>query len=147
MRRVSRQLCITVTNRQRRVRLARDSLQRFAENALHACLRVRGGNALARESLPQIHVSIISDRVISSLHQQFMNISGPTDVITFQHGEIVISADTAARHAEEYGTSITHELRLYIVHGLLHLRGFDDRDARSRRTMSALQERILRQIG
>ncbi len=72
-----------------------------------------------------------------------MQIAGPTDVITFQHGEIFISVETAQRQAESFATSLEHELRLYLVHGLLHLHGFDDRDPDARRRMHSTQEKIV----
>ena len=75
-----------------------------------------------------------------------MSVRGPTDVITFQHGEIVISADTARRQARQFGTSLLHELQLYLVHGLLHLRGFDDRRPGEAKRMARRQERIVRQL-
>ena len=56
-----------------------------------------------------------------------MSVDGPTDVITFRHGEIVISVETAERQAKEYSTSFDRELRLYFVHGLLHLVGLEDK--------------------
>jgi probable rRNA maturation factor len=64
-------------------------------------------------------------------------------VITFQHGEIFISADTAVRNARRFGNSFADELRLYIVHGLLHLHGFDDRDKAGARKMDKTQRKIL----
>jgi probable rRNA maturation factor len=72
-----------------------------------------------------------------------MNEPGPTDVITFQHGEIFISAETARHNARRFGNALTHELRLYVVHGLLHLHGFDDRDKAGARKMETVQRRIL----
>jgi len=64
--------------------------------------------------------------------------------MTFQHGEIFISVDTARRHARAFGNSLLRELKLYIVHGLLHLHGFDDQTPAEARKMKAAQERILR---
>ena len=80
---------------------------------------------------------------MASLHRQFLNQSGPTDVLTFQHGEIFISIETARRQARAFGNSLTRELRLYIVHGLLHLHGFDDRKRTDARKMERIQKRIL----
>ena len=80
---------------------------------------------------------------MASLHRQFLNQTGPTDVLTFQHGEIFISVETARRHARVFGNSLARELRLYIVHGLLHLQGFDDRKRTDARKMERMQERIL----
>jgi len=83
---------------------------------------------------------------MASLHRRFLHQTGPTDVITFQHGEIFISVPTARRQAREFGTSLNRELQLYIVHGLLHLKGFDDRTPAERRSMRAAEARIMRCI-
>jgi probable rRNA maturation factor len=80
---------------------------------------------------------------MASLHQQFLNEPGPTDVITFQHGEIFISVPTARRQARQFGTSLVRELQLYIVHGLLHLHGFMDQTPRETRQMRAAEAAVL----
>ena len=133
---------INVRNLQRKVSVDAVHLEKFARKALGLCLRVpRQKTDLVR--LPEISVFIVSDRKIASLHRQFMNEPGPTDVITFQHGEIFIGAETARRNARRFGNTLGHELRLDVVHGLLHLHGFDDRNEGSARKMQIVQERIL----
>jgi probable rRNA maturation factor len=67
-------------------------------------------------------------------------------VITFQHGEIFVSTETARRQTRRFGTSLEHELRLYLVHGLLHLHGFDDKDPRSAAEMKRTQEKLLAKV-
>src|SRR5213075_183733 len=94
--------------------------------------------------LRNIFVWLISDRRMSRLHRQFFGETGPTDVLTFQHGEIFISVETAKQHARTLGNPLVHELQLYIVHALLHLHGFDDRAPTEERKMQRTQERILR---
>jgi probable rRNA maturation factor len=80
---------------------------------------------------------------MARLHRQFLGVPGPTDVLTFHHGEIVISAETARRQARALGNTTEDELRLYILHGLLHLCGFDDKSARARAAMHQVQEQLL----
>ena len=80
---------------------------------------------------------------MAALHRQFCGIPGSTDVLTFQHGEIVISADMAATQARTFGTNVTVEIQLYVLHGLLHLAGFDDVTPSKRRQMHELQERLM----
>ena len=96
--------------------------------------------------LTQVSIALVSDRRIADLHQRFLNQRGPTDVITFQHGEIVISAETARRQARAFRTSLEHELGLYIVHGLLHLRGFDDKTAAGAAEMKRVQEKLVGKV-
>jgi len=131
---------ISVHNRQRKIALSPAALERFARRALPWCARERGDGLTGLE---EIDVLLISDRKISELHRRFMGIAGPTDVITFQHGEIFISVETAQRQARTHRTSLAHELRLYLVHGLLHLHGFDDRDPGRRRRMQSVQEKVV----
>ena len=97
-------------------------------------------------SLTRVDVLLISDRRIASLHLRFQKIAGPTDVITFQHGEIFISAQTAQRLAAEFGRSIRREIELYLLHGLLHLHGFNDKTGADRRRMNAIQEKMMRAL-
>ena len=137
---------IRVLNRQRRIAVKLPALQAFAESALSACLKLRKRKSAVLKELAEINVILVSDKRIAQIHRQFMNESGPTDVITFQHGEIVVSAETAKRHARQFGTTVGYELRLYLVHGLLHLHGFDDKTAAGAAEMKRVQERLVRSL-
>jgi probable rRNA maturation factor len=134
---------ITVRNLQRKVSLDVVDLEKFAAKALKLCLRLPRRKKTDLVQLREVSILIVSDRKIASLHRQFMNELGPTDVITFQHGEIFISAQSARRNARRFGNALAHELRLDLVHGLLHLHGFDDRDAVRARKMWTVQRKIL----
>ena len=134
---------ITVRNLQRKVPVDVVDLEMFARKAAELCLRLPRRKKTDLAQLREISVLIVSDRKIASLHRQFMNESGPTDVITFQHGEIFVGAESARRNARRFGNAFERELRLYVVHGLLHLHGFDDRNAASARRMQVVQRKIL----
>lgn len=129
-------------NRQRAVRINLAWLRRFAAEALPLCAEESGDGLFALQKIEVVEVAIVSDSVIARVHQDFMGIPGATDVITFEHGEIVTSAETAAAYAPDHGHTFDEELALYIVHGLLHLNGFDDIKARDRKKMHAVQDRI-----
>jgi probable rRNA maturation factor len=73
-----------------------------------------------------------------------MSDPSPTDVITFLHGEIVLSAETARREARRRSLRVPEEIARYAVHGLLHLAGWFDTDAGAAAEMRAVQEKILR---
>ena len=75
-----------------------------------------------------------------------MGIPGATDVITFTYGEILVCAPVAADRAGEFYHTIEDEIVLYIIHGLMHLSGFDDIDPAASKTMASAQERILREV-
>ena len=134
---------ITVRNLQRKVPVDVVDLEMFARKAAELCLRLPRRKKSDLAQLREISVLIVSDRKIASLHRQFMNESGPTDVITFQHGEIFVGAESARRNARRFGNAFERELRLYVIHGLLHLHGFDDRNAASARRMEVVQRKIL----
>jgi probable rRNA maturation factor len=135
---------ICVRNRQRKIALNAAELQDFAAEALRHCLQLHQQKPVDLDQLREIFVWLISDRRMAQLHKKFMHLPGATDVLTFQHGEIFISVETAKRHARVFGNSLARELRLYIVHGLLHLHGFDDQTRTGARKMDKVQERILR---
>jgi probable rRNA maturation factor len=80
---------------------------------------------------------------MAALHKEFCGIPDATDVLTFRHGEIVISADTAATQARMFHTNVTAEIQLYVLHGLLHLAGFDDATPFKRRQMHQLQKKLM----
>jgi probable rRNA maturation factor len=137
-------LKISVHNRQRGVKVDLPWLRRVAEVALKHCLPCSDDGKFALQALEEVEISIVSDRVIAGVHDQFMGIPGATDVITFEHGEILTSAQTAQRQGRDYGQPVDHELALYIIHGLLHLNGYDDVKARDAARMHRLQERLLK---
>ena len=142
MKRSERPTAIQVRNGQRSIKIRLPELQSFAEIA---CALVWNHKrfGFASASIPMIGVAIISDRQMAKLHLRFSGIAGPTDVLTFHHGEIVVSAETARRQARAFGTTTEDELRLYILHGLLHLCGFDDTSARARAAMRQVQDQLL----
>jgi probable rRNA maturation factor len=135
---------IHVRNLQRKIPVNVAELQNFAAKAVRHCLQVRQRKQTDLSKLARIFVWLISDRRMSQLHRQFLGETGPTDVLTFQHGEIFISVEMAKRQARVFGDSLVRELQLYVVHGLLHLHGFDDRPQAEARTMRRTQEKILR---
>jgi probable rRNA maturation factor len=134
---------IFIRNLQRKIPVDIAGLEEFAAKALHLCLQIRCHKRTRLKALTQIHILIVGNRRMSSLHRQFLGKLGPTDVLTFGHGEIFIDAAVARDQARQFGTSLGHELRLYIVHGLLHLHGFDDQNKMSARKMATTQKKIL----
>ncbi|HEX7194274.1 MAG TPA: rRNA maturation RNase YbeY [Chthoniobacterales bacterium] len=133
---------IKLVNRQRKRRLDLRACQTFAEAAV-----ARVGRHNLRIVLPdEICVFFVSDARIRRIHRDFLAADEPTDVITFHHGEIFISVETAERHAQQFSTSLSEEIHLYIVHALLHLAGFEDKTERGYKRMKAVQERVAHEI-
>lgn len=136
---------IEVRNVQRIIRVSMSKLQRFANTACALVWEHKRPRAEIA-SVPEITVLIVSDRRMAALHKEFCGLAGPTDVLTFRHGEIVISAETAARQARIFHCDLMAEIQLYLLHGLLHLAGFDDLAANRRRQMHRLQKKLLATI-
>ena len=140
-------LDVSVRNLQRKIPVNIAELENFAAAAIRCCLRLPRRQRTELSKLRAVFVWLISDRRMALLHRKFMHQRGPTDVLTFQHGEIFISVETAKRHARAFRNSLASELRLYIAHGLLHLHGFDDRTPAAARKMKAMQKKIVRTCG
>jgi probable rRNA maturation factor len=135
---------VTVHNLQRKISVNVAELEKFAGNAVQHSLQLQKGKQTELRKSGEVSVWLISDRRMALLHGKFLGQSGPTDVLTFQHGEIFISVETAQRHARAFGNSLLRELKLYIVHGLLHLHGFDDQTQAESNKMKKAQKKILR---
>ncbi len=109
---------------------------------------------LADEDLPAayIHIIFVDDAFLQNLHQAFLSDDSPTDVITFElgsedltEGEIYISLDRAADHAREFQVATTAEIARLIIHGILHLNGYDDHTVEEQQQMRAKEEFYLEQ--
>jgi probable rRNA maturation factor len=138
---------VSVGNLQRKFSVNVAELEKFAGNAGQQALRLLKRKRTDLRKLSEVFVWLISDRRMALLHRKFLGQTGPTDVLTFQHGEIFISVETARRNARAFGNSLMRELKLYIVHGLLHLHGFDDQTPSETRRIKTAQEKILRACG
>lgn len=98
----------------------------------------------------ELSVVFVSDDEIARVHADFMDDPSPTDVITFpanasmeSAGEIIVSVDHARSRAKELGEPFSRELSLYLVHGWLHLAGYDDRNDTDRAKMRAAEHEAL----
>lgn len=137
---------VQVFNRQRAVRLDLPRLQSLAASAAARCLQHPGPGDAPLRRLEEVEISVVSDRVIARVHRQFMDVPGATDVITFGHGEIVLSAATAVRQARENGEDSHREVARYVIHGLLHLNGHEDADPADAAKMWDAQETVLQAL-
>jgi probable rRNA maturation factor len=95
-------------------------------------------------------ISIVDDATIHRLNVEYLQHDWPTDVISFAFetgpqlsGEIIASWDTAQRMSQLAGWSVTDELVLYVLHGMLHLAGMDDQDRGSRERMRLAEKEYL----
>ena len=138
-------MSVSVSNRQRRLRISAPRLSAVAKRAL----------TLLRRRDRELHITVVSDREIGRLHQRHLGVRGPTDVLAFDVrgpgparllGEVIISADTAARQAARVDVSLAQEMDLLLVHGLLHLVGYDDHEPRAARRMHERAREILSRV-
>jgi probable rRNA maturation factor len=137
---------LEIVNRQRRHRFDLAYIRRLAQAALPLCLAEAGPEPHVLADLEEVTVSIVSPTAMSRVHVDFLGIEGPTDVITFPYGEILVCAEIAAENAARYDVSLDDELALYVIHGLLHLNGFDDLSAGPARQMRARQAKVLNTV-
>ena len=100
-----------------------------AHEAADLALAHAAGDDSPLSHLATLEVALVDDATSDRVHRDFMDLEGPTDVITFHHGEIVIGAEVAQRQAAEYGEPFAREILRYLVHGLLHLAGHEDAGA------------------
>ena len=114
-----------------------------ARELLPTLLAAPRGPEHVLSALECVEVSIVDDTTISQVHAEFLHDPSATDVITFPYGEILVSADTAARYAEAHHLPREQELFRYIVHGLTHLQGYLDATEQQRAALFAIQEPLV----
>ena len=125
----------------------------------------RAALAHQRISEARLGIVLVDDTEMTRLNARHLGHDGPTDVLAFDladsargkalqvevdaplEGEIYISLDTAAREAARRGHDISAEAALYVVHGVLHLAGYDDSDSAAAARMHALEDTILERLG
>ncbi|HMD61125.1 MAG TPA: rRNA maturation RNase YbeY [Opitutaceae bacterium] len=137
---------LDVANRHPRLRIDR--------KALAAAVRLLDAHAGSfKGGCPPggLSVAFLEDRALADLHARFLGDPSATDVITFSGdpaanvaGEICVSVDAAARRAGTAAARLSAEIALYLVHGWLHLAGYDDRDPSAKRAMRRAEARAMR---
>jgi probable rRNA maturation factor len=112
--------------------------------------------AAENRSSGSISIALVDNATIGAIHRKHLGQDGATDVISFPlndpddlvlAGELVISTEMACNVAREIGVEPSDELALYVVHGLLHLCGYDDHDDVDRCRMRQREEEILSRAG
>jgi probable rRNA maturation factor len=103
----------------------------------------------------EISLAFVDNPTIHRLNRRFLNHDEPTDVLSFPlgekggklAGELVVGAEVARDQAAERGHDVQAELALYVIHGLLHLCGYDDHDPAGARAMRARERHYLGRLG
>ncbi|GAC1618294.1 MAG: rRNA maturation RNase YbeY [Candidatus Acidiferrum sp.] len=148
---------VEVSNRQRAVRVAVEPLRKFLRD-------IKNDMGLSGS---KVTVRLVSDPVIARMNESFRNIKRPTDVLSFPAserrkparirsgepavpcgtilGDIAISPQTARRYAKQYGRALPIELQILILHGVLHLLGYDHEEDTGE--MTRVEQRLRRRYG
>ncbi len=154
-------MIINLENDQDVIELPQEVLQRL-QQGLEA---VASLNGLPQEA--EVDVTIVDDAEIHSMNREYRGMDRPTDVLSFAldedcededepeliggpeehlYGDIIISAETALRQAEEYGHGLEREMTYLAVHGMFHLLGYDHMTEEDKAEMRAKEEEALRAI-
>ena len=132
---------VEVINRQRRLKLDTEAWSTFADKALHAIGKSESSATIA----------FVSDKRIRELNRQFRGVDKATDVLSFPAeekvnlGDIAVSVDTAAMQAKDNGLTLEGEVAQLILHGLLHLCGYDHETDNGE--MNRLELKLRRRLG
>jgi len=134
-------LVIELANRQTQHRVPVKRLTAAARTVLT-------GEGIQRGTLS---IAVVDDKTIRRLNRQYLQHDYATDVLSFLldagpqrvEGEVIVSADTAARKAPRYAWPAAHELLLYVIHGTLHLVGYDDTSPAAAQAMRAREQHYL----
>ena len=136
-----------------------EKLEQLLSDGLNAVAKLHG---LGEQE--EVDITIVTDEEIHTLNRDYRNVDRATDVLSFAldedggepelvggpevHllGDIIISAETAARQAEEFGHGLEREIVYLAVHGLLHLLGYDHMQEEDKAIMRAKEEEALREI-
>lgn len=127
------------------------TLSSARRRALQSKIKNRESKILPACPPGELSIAFVTDAAIAKIHADFMDDPTATDVITFegnalaeQAGEICVSADTALAYAHAHRRDFATELTLYVVHGWLHLAGYDDLQPAKKRRMRAAEARAMK---
>lgn len=152
-------MIITLENDQDKLQIS-EELEQLLTAGLNVVARL---HSLSERT--EVDITIVDDEEIHMLNRDYRNADRPTDVLSFaldeeseeepellggpeEHllGDIIISAETASRQAEEFGHGLEREIVYLAVHGLLHLLGYDHMTDEDKAVMRAKEEEALREI-
>jgi rRNA maturation RNase YbeY len=138
---------LIVRNRQRVRRLNTKLLRKIVRGLLV--------DELSRDDF-EIGISVIGEEAMTRMNEGYLRHKGSTDVITFDYtdanrpkclvGEIFVCLDEALAQAPRFRVTWQNELVRYIVHGILHLCGYDDKTAAAQKKMKSQENRLMRRV-
>ena len=139
---------LTLRNQQRRFRIDSPFLKSLSRQIIEINCAVE---------TYELGIILISANRSQELNQSFLQHKGPTDIITFDYaeesstesnikGELLICPQVAETEATRFKTSWQAEIVRYIIHGILHLQGYDDLNSDDRRVMKVQENRIFKKV-
>ena len=139
---------VVIANRYPRLRFSRPALKQVI-----TALDAHAAEFLGGCPGGELSIVFLSDPALAQLHADFLDDPTTTDVITFEGnttlgvaGEVCVSVDTAAAYAKRHRRDFATELLLYVVHGWLHLAGYDDLQPVKKRIMRRAEARALKML-
>ena len=127
-------------NRQRAYAIPIKRLRTYAMQALDQL------RSIWPAELDETDIYFVGERRIRELHAEFLGDPTPTDVITFHHGEIFICPAVADDQRQAHRLTLQDELLIYMIHGLLHLCGYQDKTPAQFKRMAQAQNRLFKKI-
>lgn len=106
----------------------------------------------------EINIVFVSNREIRAMNKRYLARDSATDVLAFApardgsadksfFGDIMISSDMAETNRKVFGTGFGEEIALYVIHGILHLAGYDDGTEKDRRVMRRIENGLVKKSG
>ena len=131
---------IVVSNLNKKHRIDEKFIRKIVVNIL---------KILKKSSNTKLEIVFLNDRAIKPLNERYKGANSATDVLSFDLGscgEILISSDMALRNSRVFNTPLEKELVLYVIHGILHLFGYDDEKPKERLRMFRKQDSVLEML-
>lgn len=135
---------VLIRSQVRKNRINGETVARFAELVMRRCGCLEGS---------ELSVFFVGSAAMRHLNRKYRGEDRDTDVLAFpleegggMLGDVVVSVERARRQARKWGTTLNREILLYLVHGILHLRGCDDMTVEGRKKMERRQDELLRSI-
>lgn len=156
MNRTRRKSPLQFENAQKRFAIPLSQLKNRAHVALKLLSKTKKHHLTSRTL---VNFRFVDDAEMCLWHRDYLGDPTPTDVMAFPMregkklnlkedvlGDVVISVETAKRQAKEFGKKLDEELTLYIIHGVLHLLGYEDTKPAKKKVMDQLQFSLLKQV-
>jgi probable rRNA maturation factor len=102
-------------------------------------------------SIKQLYINIVNSEYLLEINRKFLRHNYHTDIITFDYSkkkllfdaELYISLQDAEKNAKTYNVSLEQELMRLVIHGVLHLLGFDDKNSKKRVVMKKIEDKLV----